>query len=166
MKPLTSISVALLLLAMVAKPAHALEAGDQVPDVELRGGSQATKLSAYQGKVVYLDFWASWCGPCKQSFPWMNEMQDKYQSQGFEVVAINLDAKQADADRFLGKVPARFIVAFDQKGESARQIGVKGMPTSLLIGRDGKLIHQHAGFNGEGSQKLEQLIQAAVTGGK
>src|SRR5579863_797355 len=65
-------------------------------------------LNQYHGKVVYLDFWASWCKPCRQSFPWMNRMLDMYGDKGLVIIAVNLDEDRKDADRFLKEVPAKF----------------------------------------------------------
>lgn len=142
----------------------ALEVGDQAPELELPGSGQAVRITKHPGKVIYLDFWASWCGPCRQSFPWMNAMQEKYKAQDFQIVGVNLDALPEDADQFLKKIPARFTVAYDPKGNSPLKYGVKGMPTSLLIDKDGKILYQHVGFNNESREKLEQIIQAAVEG--
>jgi len=157
---------AVLLTTGLVLPAYALEIGDQAPELELPGDGQTVKISKRPGKVIYLDFWASWCGPCRQSFPWMNAMQEKYKGQDFQVIGVNLDTQPEDAEKFLSKLPAKFTVAYDSKGISARSYGVKGMPTSLLIGKDGKVIYQHIGFNNESREKLEQVIQAAVEGRK
>lgn len=142
----------------------ATEAGQPAPDVELPGSTLGARLSDLKGKVVYLDFWASWCGPCKQSFPWMNEMQRKYGTRGLQVVAINLDARRSDADQFLAQTPTSVGLAFDAKGESARRIGVKGMPTSLLVGADGKVLMVHQGFRAEDRADLEARLVAALAG--
>jgi thiol-disulfide isomerase/thioredoxin len=148
---------------MGAWPAFAIEAGQPAPDVELPAALEAPpRLSALKGKLVYLDFWASWCGPCRQSFPWMNEMQAKYGARGLQVVAINLDAKRADADAFLAQVPARFGLAFDAAGQSAKRFGVKGMPTSVLIGRHGEALRVHQGFREDERKTLEDAIAAAL----
>lgn len=157
--------LAVLVLGL-APAAHALDVGDPIPSFQLPGKGQEVSLSSPTGRVVYLDFWASWCGPCRHSFPWMNEMQEKYGAKGFQVIGVNLDAKAQDVERFLAKVPARFTLAFDPKGDTARLYGVKGMPSSVLIGRDGKVIALHKGFNEEGRLKLEAMIQAAVEAGK
>jgi len=147
----------------LAAPARAVEAGQPAPDIELAGGGAAApRLSALKGKLVYLDFWASWCGPCRQSFPWMNEMQRKYGAQGLQVVAVNLDAKRADADAFLAQVPARFTLAFDAAGQSARKFAVKGMPSSVLVGRNGEVLFVHQGFREDERGELEAKLAAAL----
>lgn len=92
----------------------------------------------------------------------MNEVQKKYGDKGFKVVGVNLDANRAEADKFLAKVPADFTVAFDPQGVSPRAYGVKGMPTSYLIGRDGKVLWRHTGFSDEAKLELEKAIKAAV----
>jgi cytochrome c biogenesis protein CcmG, thiol:disulfide interchange protein DsbE len=151
-----------VLLGLSATLTMALEVGQQAPDFDLPGKQGNVKLSDYKGKTVYLDFWASWCGPCKQSFPWMNEMHTKYAGQNFKVVGINVDAKQADADGFLTGTPAKFDVAFDAKGASPKTYGIKGMPSSVLIGPDGKVLAVHAGFKDEERGALEDKIKSAL----
>jgi thiol-disulfide isomerase/thioredoxin len=152
----------LALSALAVTASHAIEAGEAAPDFELQGRQGPIKLSQYKGKTVYLDFWASWCGPCKQSFPWMNEMQSRYSGKGLQVVAINLDQKAADATAFLGSTPARFDVAFDPSGATPKQYAIKGMPTSVLIGPDGRVIQTHSGFKDEQRAELEAQIKQAL----
>lgn len=157
--------LAALLLATALPAARALEPGQPAPALSLAGpGGQSLSLAQHLGKVVYLDFWASWCGPCRQSFPWMNAMQAKYGPQGLVVVGVNVDAVQADADQFLARLPAQFPVGYDPQGRTARAFGVKGMPTSVLIGRDGTVIRQHAGFGHGAPEQLEAAIAAALGG--
>ncbi|TLU57643.1 MAG: TlpA family protein disulfide reductase [Chlorobium sp.] len=141
---------------------YAIDAGSKAPDFELPGAQGIVKLSNTAGSVVYLDFWASWCGPCRQSFPWMNAMQEKYRSQGLQVIGVNLDAKNEDAKKFLSQNQAKFTVAFDTKGLTPKSYGVKGMPTSYLVGRDGKIISQHLGFKEADREDLEKQIKAAL----
>jgi thiol-disulfide isomerase/thioredoxin len=105
-----------------------------------------TDLSDLKGQVVYVDFWASWCKPCKASFPWMNEMQAKYKDQGLRVVAINLDEDKSDALVFLKRVPAEFTMVFDPTGAIANQYQLVGMPSSYIIDRSGNLRFAHQGF--------------------
>jgi cytochrome c biogenesis protein CcmG, thiol:disulfide interchange protein DsbE len=103
-------------------------------------------LAALRGKVVYLDYWASWCAPCRQSFPWMEQMQARYGERGFVVLAVNLDRERAEAQRFLAAAPAQFRIVYDPNGDTARSMKVKGMPSSFLIGRDGEIVSSHIGF--------------------
>ena len=155
----------LSLLLCTTLPVHAAEVGQPAPAITLPGVPGEFKLANQKGKVVLLDFWASWCVPCRQSFPWMNEMQAKYGPRGLQVVAVNVDAKRADADTFLGQVPAKFAVAFDSAGDTPRRYAIKGMPTSLLIGVDGVVLQQHAGFRDDDKAGLEAAIVAALIKG-
>jgi thiol-disulfide isomerase/thioredoxin len=147
---------------LLALPASAVEVGQASPEFDLPGRLAAVKLSDYKGKTVYLDFWASWCGPCKQSFPWMNEMQSRYGAQGLRVVGINVDQKTDDAKAFLKDTPAVFDVAFDSAGKTPRLFAIKGMPTSVLIGPDGKVLSVHSGFKDEQRAALERQIKLAL----
>ncbi|MFZ6647150.1 TlpA family protein disulfide reductase [Undibacterium sp. TJN25] len=142
--------------------AFALEKGSTAPAFELNGADGTVKLAKYQGKLVYLDFWASWCGPCRQSFPWMNEMQSKYGAQGLQIIGVNLDAKNDDARNFLSSTPAHFTIAFDPSGVTPRNYGVKGMPSSLLIGPDGKVLFEHSGFKEADRAELESKIKSLL----
>lgn len=155
-----------LAAALEASTASALDRGAAAPAFDLPGKDGAVQLAKYQGKIVYVDFWASWCGPCRQSFPWMNEMQARYGAKGLQVVGVNLDAKTDDARRFLAETPARFAIAFDPAGATPRAYGIKGMPSSVLIGPDGKVLYEHAGFKEADRAALEQVIQKALGGAK
>lgn len=120
------------------------------------------QLQQLAGKLVYVDFWASWCAPCQQSFPFMNELQRKYSEQGLRIIAINVDKERADVDTFLRKNPAQFLIAFDPAGLTPKQYQVKGMPSSYLIGRKGQLIKIHQGFKSADREQIERSIQEAL----
>lgn len=154
----------LLLAALLAcgAPVHAVEAGQPAPALEIAGVKSPVSLAALKGKVVYVDFWASWCAPCKQSFPWMNEMQAKYGARGLQIVAVNVDARREDADKFLAEVPATFLVGFDAKGEAPKRFQIKGMPSSVLVGPDGQVVKVHAGFRADERKAQEDAIVAAL----
>jgi thiol-disulfide isomerase/thioredoxin len=112
----------------------------------LAGPSPGLDLSAYRGKVVYLDFWASWCAPCQASFPWMADLQSDFGSRGLVVIAVNVDHDHAAADRFLSNHAANFKIVFDPNGSLAAKYKVSGMPMTFLIGRDGRVRTNHSGF--------------------
>jgi len=117
-------------------------------------------LAAYKGKVVYLDFWASWCNPCRQSFPWMNGLQSDYAGKGLVIIAVNVDQDHDRAAEFLEHTPAQFKIVYDPNGAIAQKYDFKDMPTSILIGRDGKVHYVHNGFDaGKESEYLSHLTQ-------
>lgn len=134
----------------------AIEAGKPLPSLGL------TEVQAAQGKYIYIDYWASWCGPCRQSFPWMNALQANLGPKGLKVVAVNVDAKRADADKFLAHTPAQFTVAYDPQGVSAKTLAIKTMPTSLLVSPEGKVLLVHSGFRTEDAGRLEAKILGAM----
>jgi thiol-disulfide isomerase/thioredoxin len=154
--------LALTLSALLGTTAHAVENGQAAPEFDLPGHQGSVKLSAFKGKTVYLDFWASWCGPCRQSFPWMNEMQSRYGSKGLRVIGVNVDQKTDDAKTFLKDTPANFDIVFDANGSTPRSYAVRGMPTSMLIGPGGKVLSVHSGFKKEQRDELERQIKLAL----
>jgi len=158
-----------LLLALAASvlvlpaPAQAVEAGASAPNFLLpTAKGEPLALDKLRGKVVYVDFWASWCGPCRRSFPWMNEMQQKYGAKGFTVVAINVDKKRADAEKFLAQIPANFPVVYDEAGTTPAAYAVKGMPSSYLIDPSGKISYVERGFVDENKAPLEDRVKALL----
>ena len=155
-------ATALALLAFNSAPVQALEVGNTVPPFALSSTRGKLESGSLKGKLVYVDFWASWCVPCKQSFPWMNEMQAKYAEQGLHVLAINVDARAADAEKFLTQVPAKFQVAFDSSGDTPKQFSVKSMPSSYLIDGDGRVVYVHTGFREADKKSIEAAIVAAL----
>ncbi len=158
----TTIFSTAILLTPLSLVANALDVGSIAPEITLPGVKEPISLNNFKGKVVYIDFWASWCGPCKQSFPFMNALQTKYKAQGLEIIAVNVDANSADATAFLTKVPANFSIALDSKGDTPKRYKVKAMPSSYLIGRDGKVIAVHQGFKAEDQPELEKRIAQAL----
>jgi len=121
-------------------------------------------LHRFAGKVVYLDFWASWCAPCRQSFPWMQALESTYQNQGLAVVAVNVDHNRADAERFLDMFASdsqrvNFPIVFDPQGDLAKQYKVVGMPTSVLIDRHGVVRFVHVGFQAAARNAYEQQVR-------
>lgn len=119
-------------------------------------------LSHFKGRVVYLDFWASWCKPCRKSFSFMNELHTRYNSQGLVVIAINLDEEKKNAAIFLKKYPANFKIAYDITGETARNYGLTVMPSSWVIDKKGNIIGHNIGFKESDRDAIEATIRQAM----
>ncbi len=153
-------------LTGLTRPAHAATVGSPAPALSLPGLDGSTvdlaAAPAFKGKVVLVDFWASWCGPCRQSFPWMNLMQQRHGPRGLQIVAVNVDRERADADAFLRQFPSTFRIAFDATGDTPRRWGARAMPTSVLVGADGRVLMQHEGFRPADQAMLESAITQAV----
>ena len=119
-------------------------------------------LLPLEGRVIWVDFWASWCVPCRRSFPWLNEMQQKYGAQGLQIVGVNVDKDRALADAFLDEVPAEFALRFDPAGALAKEFGVQAMPSSYLLAADGSVLKSHFGFRAAEKADYEQAIKGAL----
>ncbi len=123
---------------------------------------QAFKMEDYKGQFVYMDFWASWCGPCRASFPWMNTLHDELDGKGLKIIAVNLDAEKEDAEDFLEEFPAKFSIIFNPEGDMAEQRKLKGMPSSYFFGPDGNVLFSHVGFNLGEADALKAKIRKAM----
>jgi cytochrome c biogenesis protein CcmG/thiol:disulfide interchange protein DsbE len=151
--------VGIALLA-IAADAGALSPGEPAPTFSLpTAAGDPVSLDRLRGHVVYVDFWASWCGPCRRSFPWMNEMQQKYAANGLAIVGVNVDKRRPDAERFLQQTPATFAIVYDPAGKTPEAYGVKGMPSSYLIDADGRVVAVETGFRDEQKAELEARIR-------
>jgi len=148
-----------LLLTFLISPAAL---ATKAPVFELPGDSGTVSLQKYRNQVVFVDFWASWCVPCKYSFPWMNEMQERYGKDGLKVIGINVDKDKAMAQKFLEHVPATFDIAYDPEGEIADLYSLKVMPSSYLIDREGNLVHAHKGFKTSDGSQMEDMIRKLI----
>ena len=123
----------------------------------------ALDLSRYRGKVVVVDFWASWCKPCRESIPWLNQMRARHGARGLVVVGVNVDAERADADRFLRDTPVEFEVIYDPKGMLATEFGLKGMPSTFVYDRSGKLVSTYYGFREKKRAHHEAELESLVS---
>jgi len=115
-------------------------------------------LAELRGKVVYLDFWASWCGPCRMSFPQLEQLREELAPQGFEVLAVSVDEFEADALEFLDEIPVSYPVVHDGEGVTPQAYGILGMPTGYLIDRKGVVRLVHQGFRKHDGAKLKAEI--------
>ncbi|RMF16812.1 MAG: TlpA family protein disulfide reductase [Gammaproteobacteria bacterium] len=147
-----------MLLGWLIAVAPAL--ADVAPDFNLPGlYGDRVKLADYRGQVVYVDFWASWCGPCRKALPELNALRQELRQQGdFEVLAINLDEDPQDALRFLKKYPVEYPVASDKNATLPPKYGLVGMPTSYLVDQKGNIVAVHQGFKEANIEHIRDAV--------
>lgn len=123
--------------------------------------SNELNIEQYKGKVVYVDFWASWCVPCRKSFPWMNEMHQKY-GKDLVVIGVNVDQEKTLANQFINETSPQFKIIFDTKGVLATEYQVAAMPSSFIVDRQGKIVFKHLGFHEKKKSIYESEIQQLI----
>lgn len=128
----------------------------------LRKADPALALDKLRGRVVYVDFWASWCVPCRTSMPALDSLARRFGPRGFVVVGVNKDASLEDAERFLRRVPVSFPLVGDPSDSAARAFGVTAMPSGYLVDRAGVVRHVHRGFTAQTALALEREIEALL----
>jgi thiol-disulfide isomerase/thioredoxin len=169
MWPRESLAPALVLtvLALIAPSLRAeTKVGDVFPALDSANlvALGGTEIPATAGKVVLVDFWASWCAPCKASFPMMSRLHQDFASRGFVVAAIGVDEKPAAAAAFARKLAPRFATLHDGDQKLVKQVVVPTMPTSYLVGRDGRVRFVHSGFHGDVTEReLRKQIESLLT---
>ena len=154
-----------VLASLACTQAAAVEAGmpaPALPMASLAEGAPAVTLAGLKGSVVYVDFWASWCVPCRLSMPTLEDLYRRNKGRGFAVVGVNKDASVADARRFLAKVPVTFPLVQDPADAIAKGFDVKAMPSGYLVDRKGVVRHVHRGFTAETRAALEQEIESLL----
>ncbi|HWN95321.1 MAG TPA: TlpA disulfide reductase family protein, partial [Methylomirabilota bacterium] len=160
------IVAAVALAVITCADAAELKVGDVFPD--LTQFSLAGELPReHRGKVVLVDFWASWCAPCKSSFPALNELSSKFAKRGFVVIGISVDESKAAMQQFLKSTPAQFSVLHDAQQKLVQRLNVEAMPTSFLIDGTGRVRFIHSGFDGQKTRdayarEIENLLSAAA----
>ncbi|MCY0963614.1 TlpA family protein disulfide reductase [Parathalassolituus penaei] len=154
-----------LSLLFAAMPALAIDAGSPAPQMPLQQLQQngSHTLADFKGKVVYVDFWASWCGPCRKSLPMLAELQQELASQGFVLVGINEDDDPALGREFLkDKNITVGVQLSDPEGKLSDAFGVQGMPTSYLLDRNGNVSWVHEGFTPAEIDEIRSHIETQL----
>lgn len=156
---------ALMSIAVVAPGAGAANrpaAPQPAPAFTLPAAQGTVSLDSLRGHVVLVDFWASWCGPCRESFPWMAALSKRDAARGLTVVAISVDKDRPAAQAFIDHFAPPFTVAFDPAGRTAQAFQVKGMPSTYLIDAQGRIIYSHVGFDAGRAKALEAAVDKAL----
>ncbi|MGR8931517.1 MAG: TlpA disulfide reductase family protein [Gammaproteobacteria bacterium] len=125
--------------------------------------NQKLNISSYRNKVVYLDFWASWCPPCKQSFPILDKLHSELKDKGLEVIAINVDEDRNDALEFLEGSPVKFPIFYDGEGNCPSLYDVKAMPSSYIIDKHGVIKKVFLGFHEENETEIRSDILTLIS---
>jgi thiol-disulfide isomerase/thioredoxin len=147
---------------LAGSSATALGPGDEAADFEasLLGKDALVSLSDHRGKVVYLDFWASWCDPCQKAIPAIEKLRGEFPAGDFQVLAVNVDKNIKKAKKFLKKNPVGYPSVTDPRGKLPRKFGLETMPTSYLIDRQGVIRYVHRGFrNGDVEEIRTQIAK-------
>jgi thiol-disulfide isomerase/thioredoxin len=156
----------LLLVLLALLPAQAalakLQVGTVAPDALGKSKEGELNLSQFRGRVVVVTFWASWCGPCRQEMPLLEQIQEKYEPLGFTMLGVNVEPDSAEAEKFLKSVQVSFPILFDRENSVSARFGVEAMPSSVLIDREGNVRHVHRGYKPGDEAVYADLIRGLV----
>jgi len=152
-----------LLLCCLLGTAQAAAVSSPAPDFTLKSLSgKNLKLSEMAGNVVLINFWASWCGPCREEMPLLNDLHNKYQPLGFTVLGINVEEQTEMARGFLKDYPVDFPVLLDDKNQVSKLYEVVAMPTTVVVDRDGKLRFLHKGYKSGDEKKYRDMVKQLI----
>lgn len=133
------------------------------PDFVLKSNSgENLRLSEFRGEVVMINFWASWCGPCRQEMPLLDELYAQYQPMGFTILGVNVEEDSTKARRMLGDAPVKFPVLFDNDSEVSKLYNVVAMPSTVLVDRDGNVRYLHQGYKPGYEEAYQQQVRALI----
>ncbi|MBN8429799.1 MULTISPECIES: TlpA disulfide reductase family protein [Microbulbifer] len=145
---------------LAGAPASAKVPAEDFTLASLKDGN--LKLSEQRGEVIMLNFWASWCGPCREEMPLLNDLHARYEPVGFQVWGVNVDANREDAQAMLNKIPVEFPVLFDAQSQVSKMFGVQAMPSSVFIDRDGNVRYVHKGYRSGDEAEYKKIIKELI----
>jgi thiol-disulfide isomerase/thioredoxin len=148
-----------LLAAALALPGLGLATSATAPDFQLGALSGKTEsLAGYKGQVVMLNFWATWCGPCRQEMPVLEQLHKKYKPMGFTMIGVNVEPDSAGAAKWLTATPVSFPILFDTESKVSKLYAVGGMPSTVIVDRKGNVRYVHRGYKpGDENEYLTQI---------
>jgi peroxiredoxin len=156
------LSVVMAAMLIVGQAGAAVDSGP-APDFTLksRDGSNI-KLSELKGQVVMLNFWASWCGPCRQEMPLLDQLYQRYQPMGFTLLGVNVEEDSSAANKVLKQIPVSFPILYDNKNRVSETYQVRAMPSTILIDRDGNVRYLHKGYQPGYEEEYQQQIRELI----
>ncbi len=155
--------IACLLLVAAVPMTWALTASGPAANFTLKDADgNNVRLSEYRGQVVLINFWASWCGPCRQEFPLLDELHQKYQPMGFTVFGVNVEQERELADKVLREIPVTFPILFDDQNQVSEEYDVDAMPATVLVDRSGEIRFMHRGYKPGYEDLYEKQVRALI----
>jgi len=160
---ITSRSAILLLAGILLTTTATADIQGPAPDFTLKSRSgKNLKLSEFRGQVVMINFWASWCGPCRQEMPLLDQLYQHYRPLGFTILGVNVETDTSQALKLLQEIPVTFPILFDSDNSVADQYHLDAMPTTVLVDRDGKMRFLHLGYLPGYEKEYETQIKALL----
>jgi thiol-disulfide isomerase/thioredoxin len=160
---LPPVAFALSFTFLVASSATAVSVGSRAPEIGLEDlNGRPVRLSSLRGKVLIVDFWASWCAPCREEMPVLNRLQERYREQGLVVIGVNVDNNVRNARTFLRRTPVQFRIVHDPGKDVADRYNPPRMPSSYIVDRRGVIRHVHEGFRSGDAATIEREVRALL----
>jgi len=156
-----AISLFAMFLCVASLGVYANIKADAAPDFVLKSASgKNIRLSEYKGRIVMLNFWATWCGPCTQEIPHLNRLHESLDPDDFELFGINLDKDQSKAISLANELKVNFPILFDKENDVSKSFAIDAMPTTIIIDRSGKVRHINRGFKKGYIERYHAQVQA------
>jgi peroxiredoxin len=162
-KQISKLILTAVALMLIAAQAQAISESAPAPDFTLKSNSgKNIKLSELRGQVVMINFWASWCGPCRQEMPLLNQLYQRYEPMGFTLLGVNVEEDSAAADKVLKEIPVDFPVLYDNRNQVSETYQVRAMPSTILIDRDGKVRYLHKGYKPGYEEDYQKQVRELI----
>ncbi|HEU4627222.1 MAG TPA: TlpA disulfide reductase family protein [Steroidobacteraceae bacterium] len=157
------IAVRTAALLAVTLPAFALSTSAPAPQFSLTArGGKTVNLAQFKGQVVMINFWATWCGPCRQEMPLLESIYKKYHKMGFTLLGVNVEPDAKPAEEYLKAIPVSFPILFDTKSEVSKMYEVSGMPSTIIVDRKGNVRVIHHGYKPGDENEYQDSIRKLV----
>lgn len=164
--PINIIAVGLLVVAHLLSPAHAAKneaVGTQAPDFTLKSNQgDNVRLAEQRGQVVMLNFWASWCAPCRKEMPLLDELYQRYESAGFMLYGVNVEPDSAAGDELIKDLGVTLPVLYDTESRVSQAYGIDAMPTTIVIDRDGVIRYVNRGYRSGDEEKYRKQVKELI----